>query len=186
MLPIAASLSEGFSAIGSAVLCTLAAARAVGRITACGSCPKSTAPATSYGCSWRQDRESCVSPLPACCTKKRGGNGPRRVQFWVSPRDLPKIPLLNCRLPGRLLAAMPGHNGWPSGKGPPPRAIPALSGGGGLSSLDKSALDRETKATRTLQQTSIRRSAWMPPLLPMRTYAGRGPQWPNQLGFLKF
>ena len=66
------------------ILSTLAAARTVGRITALGSCPKSTVPATSYGCSWRQDQESCVSPLLACCTKK-GGKGPRWVQFGSPP-----------------------------------------------------------------------------------------------------
>ncbi len=130
-MPIAASPPRASLQSGRPwILSTLAAARTVGRITALGSCPKSTVPATSYGCSWRQDRESCVSPLPACCTTKRGGNGPRRVQFWVSPRDLTKILLI-----GRYLPAMPGLNGRPSRKGPPPRAIPALSGGAAAPAL---------------------------------------------------
>ena len=89
VVPIAASPLKAFLQSGRPwILSTLAAARTVGRITALGSCPKSTVPATSYGCSWRQDRESCASPLPACCTQKKKKIGGGALYGATTPLGL--------------------------------------------------------------------------------------------------
>ena len=89
------SSSTYLSASGSAV-----ALRYVRRRTPLGQDQGTKAPVPnpkglhpSYGCSWRQDQESRVGPLLACCTQKKGRQRTLEVQFPVT-QDL--LNFLNC------------------------------------------------------------------------------------------
>ena len=74
---------------------------------------------SSYGCSWRQDQESRVGPLLACCTQQKEGRKiPLGSYFMGSPSPYPSYPLITAKLalsgptppslPGRASAALLG------------------------------------------------------------------------------
>ena len=71
-MPVAASLAEGSRATGSAVLCTLAAARAGGRTAASRArFPNPQRLPTSYGCSWKAGQGELCQPSPCVLLQKR-------------------------------------------------------------------------------------------------------------------
>ena len=91
--------------------------------------PSACQPAT--GVAGRQDRESCVSPLPACCTKKQRGRQAARAYFWDSPRVRTKMKSLES-WPVTARYAGPQREAQRAGTAPP--CYTCTIGGGGLTS----------------------------------------------------